>query len=121
MLTPLPAAARRPLLAFGVVAAAAAVPPVTLLEAISSVVLPGSSHVRAGESSRLLHGAIRAREGYPCGFLSGLASRQNEVVAADTFQVVVADDSNDMRELLSAALEVTGRFEVVARCRDGAE
>lgn len=40
-------------------------------------------------------------------------------MTADAFQVVVADDSSDMRELLSAALEVTGRFEVVARCGDG--
>lgn len=35
--------------------------------------------------------------------------------------VVIADDSEDMRELLAAALEETGRFGVVARCRDGAE
>ncbi|HUP69338.1 MAG TPA: response regulator [Acidimicrobiales bacterium] len=42
-------------------------------------------------------------------------------MTADCFQVVVADDSSDMRELLSAALEVTGRFEVIARCGDGNE
>lgn len=42
-------------------------------------------------------------------------------MAADTFRVVVADDSADMRALLSAALEVTGRFEVVAECSDGTE
>lgn len=42
-------------------------------------------------------------------------------MTADTFRVVVADDSGDMRALLSAALEVTGTFEVVARCGDGTE
>lgn len=42
-------------------------------------------------------------------------------MTAETFRVVVADDSADMRALLSAALEVTGRFEVVARCSDGTE
>ncbi|HUR18842.1 MAG TPA: response regulator [Acidimicrobiales bacterium] len=42
-------------------------------------------------------------------------------MTADRFRVVVADDSGDMRELLSVALEVTGRFEVVARCADGME
>lgn len=42
-------------------------------------------------------------------------------VTTDAFQVVVADDSSDMRELLSAALEITGRFQVVARCGDGNE
>lgn len=42
-------------------------------------------------------------------------------MAAAAFRVVVADDSDDMRELLAAALEETGRFEVVARCGDGNE
>ena len=35
--------------------------------------------------------------------------------------MVVADDLEDMRELLAAALESTGRFEVVGRAGDGAE
>lgn len=42
-------------------------------------------------------------------------------MTSDTFRVVVADDSADMRALLSAALEATGRFQVVARCSDGVE
>ncbi|HVE45797.1 MAG TPA: response regulator [Acidimicrobiales bacterium] len=42
-------------------------------------------------------------------------------MTADAFRVVVADDSVDMRDLLSAALEATGRFEVIARCGDGTE
>lgn len=37
------------------------------------------------------------------------------------FRVVVADDFEGMRELLAAALESSGRFEVVARCASGAE
>lgn len=37
------------------------------------------------------------------------------------FRVVVADDLQDMRELLAAALEANGRFEVVARAADGDE
>lgn len=40
-------------------------------------------------------------------------------MGAAPFQVVVADDNEDMRELLAAALEETGRFRVVARCGDG--
>lgn len=40
-------------------------------------------------------------------------------MAGAAFRVVVADDYDDMRELLTAALEETGRFEVVARCADG--
>jgi len=40
-------------------------------------------------------------------------------MAGAAFRVVVADDYDDMRELLAAALEETGRFEVVARCGDG--
>ena len=39
---------------------------------------------------------------------------------ASTFRVVVADDSEDMRELLAAAMEATGHFEVVGRAGDGA-
>lgn len=35
------------------------------------------------------------------------------------FRVVVADDFEDMRELLAAALHASGRFEVVARAADG--
>ncbi|HET9444316.1 MAG TPA: response regulator [Acidimicrobiales bacterium] len=38
-----------------------------------------------------------------------------------TFQVVVADDLEGMRELLAAALEASGRFEVVAKAADGPE
>ncbi|MGI8683517.1 MAG: response regulator [Acidimicrobiales bacterium] len=37
------------------------------------------------------------------------------------FRVVVADDLEDMRELLAAALVASGRFEVVARAADGDE
>lgn len=37
------------------------------------------------------------------------------------YTVVVADDEADQRERLSAALERTGRFTVVARAADGAE
>ena len=37
------------------------------------------------------------------------------------FRVVVADDLDDMRALLAAALEATGRFEVVATAGDGDE
>lgn len=37
------------------------------------------------------------------------------------FRVVVADDLEDMRALLAAALENTGRFEVVAMAGDGVE
>ena len=37
------------------------------------------------------------------------------------FRVVVADDFEGMRELLAAALETSGRFEVVARASGGAE
>ena len=42
-------------------------------------------------------------------------------MAGAAFRVIVADDYDDMRELLAAALEETGRFEVVARCGDGGE
>ncbi len=42
-------------------------------------------------------------------------------MTADLLRVVVADDSDDMRALLFAALQVTGRFDVVARCNDGTE
>ncbi|MEO7836621.1 MAG: response regulator [Acidimicrobiales bacterium] len=38
---------------------------------------------------------------------------------APAFRVVVADDYEDMRELLATALLETGRFDVVARCGDG--
>ena len=37
------------------------------------------------------------------------------------FRVVLADDVEDMRELIAAGLEASGRFEVVARASDGAE
>lgn len=40
---------------------------------------------------------------------------------SDVFRVVVADDFEGMRELLAAALESSGRFEVVARCASGTE
>jgi DNA-binding NarL/FixJ family response regulator len=40
---------------------------------------------------------------------------------APPLRVTVADDFDGMRELLAAALEATGRFEVVARCSSGEE
>ena len=42
-------------------------------------------------------------------------------MASDVFRVVVADDFEGMRELLAAALESSGRFDVVARCASGVE
>lgn len=47
------------------------------------------------------------------------AGRLGDVTAA--FRVVVADDFDGMRALLSAALETSGRFEVVATATDGEE
>lgn len=42
-------------------------------------------------------------------------------MAQPAFSVVIADDFDGMRDLLAAALETTGRFEVVARCASGEE
>ena len=56
----------------------------------------------------------------PSGFRPFPAARHNGGVSA-AFRVVVADDFDDMRALLVAALEASGRFEVVATAGDGAE
>src|SRR5438445_28966 len=42
------------------------------------------------------------------------------MAAASRFRTVVADDAEDMRELIVAALEANGRFEVVAQAADAA-
>lgn len=42
-------------------------------------------------------------------------------MAAVPFRVVVADDTDDMRALLTAALEANGNFQVVAACANGTE
>ena len=42
------------------------------------------------------------------------------MAAANRFRTVVADDAEDMRELIVAALEANGRFEVVAQATDAA-
>src|SRR5205823_669800 len=42
-------------------------------------------------------------------------------VPSNRFRTLVADDAEDMRELIVAALEANGRFEVVAQAADAAE
>ena len=42
------------------------------------------------------------------------------MAAVTRFRTVVADDTEDMRELIVAALEANGRFEVVAQATDAA-
>ena len=69
-------------------------------------------------AAALLHGAARSLEGYRSvsGFLG-----QNRLMSTPAFRVVVADDSKDMRELITAALEASGRFEVVGHGVNGTD
>ena len=51
----------------------------------------------------------------------GAAVPHNVRVTPPVLRVVIADDLDGMRALLSAAVETTGRFEVVGRCASGEE